>query len=140
MPTPHDRYRKRSHRTSEYFINKVRSKTRNITIDQVVSVSERKRIKEAFIILARPEIQSGVRSKESKYENFLRKIQEECGNQQVLASALGIDTTAIKDMDEGLRKQTISQVIQYKDSLESPVLSKLAEEYRVDKGGFTIAD
>jgi hypothetical protein len=105
-----------------------------ITLRGSVTDQEEKRVKEAFAMLAQPpgsksELKSGKTSKRREsYLRFLRRVDEQCGSQLVVASAVGIGQSAIAGMKELTRLRLPSEIKKHEGALKSPGLQKVVNE------------
>jgi len=112
-------------------ITKLLTTAKTIKLREGVKPHERKRIQEAFDILVKlaepPSLKTGERRE--SYRHFLRRINNDCGPQMVIISAVGLGQSTIASMREHDRLRLPLEIKENEKALKSPILQTLAEEY-----------
>jgi phosphoribosylformimino-5-aminoimidazole carboxamide ribonucleotide (ProFAR) isomerase len=116
-------------------ITKIRTAVEVINLRGGIRDHEEKRVEEAFAMLAQPQgLSSGKKSgKTSKrrenYLHFLRRVDEQCGSQLVVASSVGIGQAAIAGMKELTRLRLPLEIKKHERALKSPNLQKVVNKF-----------
>jgi hypothetical protein len=113
-------------------INKIQAAVEEINLRGGVKDHERKRVREAFAMLAQsPGPSSGKTGKRrGSYLRFLQQVDKDCGSQLVVASSVGIGLSGIASMKELTRLRLPLEIKKHERALKSPALQAVADEYR----------
>jgi phosphoribosylformimino-5-aminoimidazole carboxamide ribonucleotide (ProFAR) isomerase len=121
-------------------ITKIKTAVEVINFRGGVRDHEKKRVKEAFAMLAQPPgplsgKKSGKTSKRREiYLQFLRRVNEQCGSQLVVASSVGIGQSAIAGMKELTRLRLSLEIKKHERALKSPSLQRVTTEFCIEGG------
>ncbi|KAF2444653.1 hypothetical protein P171DRAFT_279586 [Karstenula rhodostoma CBS 690.94] len=113
----------------------MQSAAESINLRGGVKLHERKRVKEAFALLAQPaqpaQPPNGKKSKRREdYRLFLQHLNERCGSQPVVVSVVGVGQSVITSMKEHDRLRLPVEIQRHERDFTSPTLQALAEECR----------
>jgi hypothetical protein len=113
-------------------IEKISMAVEAINLRGSVKDHERKRVEDAFAMLAqspRPSSQKTGKRQRS-YLHFLQQVDKHCGSQLVVASSVGIGQSAIAGMRELTRLRLPLEIKKHKRALTSLTLQTIAEDCR----------
>ncbi|KAI9888495.1 MAG: hypothetical protein M1814_006886 [Vezdaea aestivalis] len=96
-----------------------------------VKKGEQTRVQEAFVLLAgsQQEVTSQATQRQRNYQWLLKKANTAIGPHIVMLCAIGLGQSAIGGMKDHIRADLLEEMIKRRETLECPILCKLAEKY-----------